>query len=295
MMHAKANGMRRDNRTYLALILPSFVVLFVLTVVPLVYTLYISFTNSRITSPNPSFIGFRNYMEAFGDNKFWHSILVMAGQTICEVALQMFLGLILALLLQRSFRGVKVCRALFILPWGVAPVVAGLMWRMLFNTDMGWVNYYLSEFLGLKINWFGERFAANAAIVITNTWITTPAVGIMLLAALQAITQDYYDATAIDGANYFQQIRYMVLPMIRPTTILTLLIRVMDAVRQFDITYTMTGGGPGNATESLNLYAYNQTFKFWRIGYGSALSVIMLVIILFSLGMFLKLLQKADI
>ena len=147
----------------------------------------------------------------------------------------------------------------------------------------------------MRINWLGDRFAANAAIVITNTWITTPAVGIMLLAALQAIDQDYYDAAAMDGATRLQLIRHMVLPMIRPTVILALLIRLMDAIRQFDITYTMTGGGPGNATESLNLYAYNQTFKYWRIGYGSALSVIMLLIILLSMSFLLHLIHKADL
>lgn len=278
----------------MALILPSFIMLFFLTIVPLVYTLYISFTNYKITSPTPRWIGIANYMEAFNDAGFWHSILVMALQCISEVALQMLFGLIFALLLQKQFRGVKVCRALFILPWAVAPVVAGLMWRMLLNTDHGWINYYLNLLTGVEINWLGDRFFANVSIVMTNTWITTPAVGIMLLAALQAISQDYYDATAIDGANRWQQLRHMVIPMIKPTMILALLIRLMDAIRQFDISYAMTGGGPGNATESLNLYAYTQTFKFWRIGYGSSLSVIMLLIILISMTFLLQWINRTD-
>ena len=286
--------LHRDDRVYLMLMLPSFAMLFILTIVPLVYTLFISFTNNRITSQTATWLGLANYAEALGDEKFWHSVAIMVGQSVSEVTLQMFFGLVFALLLQKEFRGVKLCRALFILPWAVAPVVAGLMWRMLLNTDMGWINYYLGCLLGIRVNWLGDRLAANAAIVITNTWITTPAVGIMLLAALQAIDQDYYDATAIDGAARFQQICHMVLPMIRPTMILALLIRLMDAIRQFDITYTMTGGGPGNATESLNLYVYNQTFKYWRIGYGSALSVIMLLIILVTMSFLLHLIHKAD-
>ena len=286
--------LHRDDRVYLMLMLPSFAMLFILTIVPLVYTLFISFTNNRITSQTATWLGLANYAEALGDEKFWHSVAIMVGQSVSEVTLQMFFGLVFALLLQKEFRGVKLCRALFILPWAVAPVVAGLMWRMLLNTDMGWINYYLGCLLGIRVNWLGDRLAANAAIVITNTWITTPAVGIMLLAALQAIDQDYYDATAIDGAARFQQICHMVLPMIRPTMILALLIRLMDAIRQFDITYTMTGGGPGNATESLNLYVYNQTFNYWRIGYGSALSVIMLLIILVTMSFLLHLIHKAD-
>ena len=168
------------------------------------------------------------------------------------------------------------------------------MWRMLLNTDHGWINYYLNLLTGIEVNWLGDRFFANVSIVMTNTWITTPAVGIMLLAALQAISQDYYDATAIDGANRLQQLRHMVIPMIKPTMILALLIRLMDAIRQFDISYAMTGGGPGNATESLNLYAYTQTFKFWRIGYGSALSMIMLIIILISMTILLQWIHRTD-
>lgn len=295
MMLNRGRKIRRDDRVYFALMLPSFAMLFALTIVPLVYTVSISLTNSRITTPVPAWVGLANYLEALGDEKFWHSVAIMVGQSTSEVALQMFFGFVFAMMLQKDFLGVKVCRALFILPWAVAPVVAGLMWRMLLNTELGWVNYYLGQLLGVRINWLGDRFAANAAIVITNTWITTPAVGIMLLAALQAIDQDYYDAAAMDGATRLQLIRHMVLPMIRPTVILALLIRLMDAIRQFDITYTMTGGGPGNATESLNLYAYNQTFKYWRIGYGSALSVIMLLIILLSMSFLLHLIHKADL
>lgn len=274
------HAIKSDRRAFTALVLPSFIMLFVLTVIPLIFTLVLSTTNYSISSQNNiRFLGLDNYISAFRDGKFWHSVLIMLFQSSSEVFLQMVLGLIMALLLHRKFRGVKACRALFILPWAVAPVVAGLMWRMLLNTELGWINYFVRLFGGSSVNWLGDHLLANISIIIANTWIATPAVGIMILAALQAISPDFYDAAKVDGANVFHQFLHIVLPLIKPTAILALLIRLMDALRQFDVTYVMTGGGPGNATESLNLYAYNQTFKYWRIGYGSSISTIMLFVI----------------
>lgn len=276
----KTNYRKRDKRSLFYLTMPSFITLFVLTVVPLVFSMGISLFDYNITSmQNIKFVGFSNFIRAFQDEYFRSAIKITVIQVVVTVVGQMTLGMLAALLLSREFKGVKLMRALYIIPMMITPIVSGIMWRMMFNADLGIVNYMLGK-LGIPaVNWLGDPHTALFTIIITDIWLSTPFVTMILLAGIQSISNDYYDAAAMDGVNVLQKFFYITLPLTKPMVLLALLFRIMDAIRRYDSIMAMTAGGPGIATQTLNIYAYYQGFNYFNIGYSSALSMILLIII----------------
>lgn len=270
-----------DRITYSLLIWPSFLILFLLTIVPLALLIGISVSDLVISKlDSMSFIGLKNYIDAFRSVKFWKSIGISGIQVGGIVSLQMLFGLLIALLLGREFRLVRASRLLFMIPMMIAHIVVGYTWRMLFNTELGMINYFLSV-IGLPaVNWLSQPVSANIAVIVGSVWVSTPQVAIILLAGIQSISMDYYESARVDGASAIRQFFTITLPLLKPTIFTALLFRVMDAIRSFDTIYAMTAGGPGNATETLNVFAYSQAFKNWRLGYGAAVSMIMLVLII---------------
>ncbi len=277
----------KDRIEQFLLMFPSFFLLFLLTIVPLIFSVGISlFDYSLLAADTATFVGLGNFIRAFSDGAFWHSVWISLVQVGGTVVGQMICGMAIALLLSREFKGVKIARGLYIIPMMITPIVSGIMWRMLFNTDLGMINYFLS-LVGIdKVNWLGDSSTALLTIIVTDIWMSTPFVAVILLAGIQAISKDYYEASTIDGASRTKQFINITLPLVKPMMLLALLFRVMDAIRRFDSIMAMTAGGPGNSTETLNLFAYFQGFTFWHIGYSSALSFIMLVII-FGLSIFM--------
>ena len=292
MSKAAAGGKKKsrlgsNDISFKFLVLPSFILLFVLTIVPLIYSIVISLFDYSFRMPDKiRFIGFGNFIRAFEDSSFIHSLGVTAIQVVATVALQMVCGMLFALLLSRDFRGAKLIRAIYIIPMMITPVVVGLMWRMLFNTDMGMINYLLSLVNIPAVNWLGEGNMALLTVILADVWLSTPFVATILLAGIQGISRDYYEAATVDGANAVQSFFSITLPLVKPMILIALLFRVMDAIKRFDSIYVMTAGGPGNSTETLNLYAYQQAFNNWYIGYSAALSFLMLIVI-FALSAFI--------
>ncbi|WP_394927232.1 carbohydrate ABC transporter permease [uncultured Robinsoniella sp.] len=288
------NYKRKDKRTLFFLTMPSFVILFILTVVPLVFSLGISMFDYNITNAkNIKFVGLANFIRAVRDNYFTSAILVTVIQVAATVAGQMVLGMLIALLLSREFKGAKIMRSLYIIPMMITPVVSGIMWRMMFNADLGIVNYMLGKLGVPSINWLGSPGTALATIIITDIWLSTPFVTMILLAGIQAISNDYYDAAAMDGVNTLQKFCYITLPLTKPMVLLALLFRIMDAIRRYDSIMAMTAGGPGISTQTLNIYAYYQGFSYFNIGYSSALSMILLISIFVISIILLKKIRKA--
>lgn len=292
-MSKAAAGVKKKSKlggndiSFKFLILPSFILLFVLTIVPLIYSIVISlFDYSFMTPDKIRFVGFGNFIRAFEDSSFIHSLGVTAIQVVATVVLQMVCGMLFALLLSRDFRGAKLIRAIYIIPMMITPVVVGLMWRMLFNTDMGMINYLLNLVNIPAVNWLGEGNMALLTVILADVWLSTPFVATILLAGIQGISRDYYEAATVDGANAVQSFFSITLPLVKPMILIALLFRVMDAIKRFDSIYVMTAGGPGNSTETLNLYAYQQAFNNWYIGYSAALSFLMLIVI-FALSAFI--------
>ena len=286
---------RKDDYSFYALVAPAFVLLFALTVVPILFSLIISFFNFKFTQMNNiRFAGFDNFIRAFQDRNFRESVRTTIIQVVTTVSGQMILGMAAALLLSREGRLIRILRSLYIIPMMITPIVTGLMFRMMFNADMGIFNYLLSLIGISPVNWLGDGRNALITVIVTDIWLSTPFVTIILMAGVQSVSQDYYDAAIIDGVNGIQQFFYITVPLIKPMILLALLFRIMDAIRRYDSIMAMTAGGPGTATQTLNIYSYYQGFSYYSIGYSSALSLIMLIII-FSISLvLLKRIQSSD-
>ena len=201
--------------------------------------------------------------------------------------------------MEKPIRGASIFRTIFILPLMVSPVVVGLIWRYLFDSRIGWINYYLVK-VGFEPQvWLGDANLAFFAIVFTDIWQWTPFIFIIVIAGLQALPSEVLEASKIDGANWWQHIIFVKLPMIRSILMIALLMRLIDVFRALEVMYILTGGGPGRSTELLSLHIYNRAFDTQQLGYASAISVLLILIVtILSLGI-LKIgnpmKEKADI
>lgn len=274
------------------MIVPMLVIYLLFCVYPLIDSFYLSFNKWTMTSTQlPRFVWLRNYRSVFQDKRFWNSLRVTLVYTLGVVSAQMILGMLLALLMSRSsdtkFR--RVCRSIILIPIMLTPVVVGLMWKFMFNPDLGIVNHLLSLFKIYGPVWLGDVKYALPAIMIVNIWQQTPFVFLILFAGMNSIDIEIYEAAANDGANGFQVFRYITLPLIVPFIVITCIFRFIDSIRVFDSIYIMTRGGPAITTETLSIYVYKVGLNFFDIGYASALSYIVLLIILLISTVFLRL------
>ncbi|MGI9334781.1 MAG: carbohydrate ABC transporter permease [Gammaproteobacteria bacterium] len=263
----------------LLLVAPAFLVLFLLTVYPFGYMLWISLHQWPIlpTLPRP-FVGLATYAYIFRDPEFWNSMAVTAVYMAGSVSIQLVLGFFLAVLLHTPHPAVRLFRLPFMIPVFVAPVVVGLIWKFMYGYDLGIINYLLRSVGFQGVNWLGSQGTAMVSVIIVDVWQWTPFTMLIVSAGLASLAPEPHEAAAIDGASRWQVFRFVTFPMIAPIFTVALLFRVLDAFKQFDIVYILTRGGPGNAT---NLLAYN----IWRkgffenqLGYAAALSVIMIAI-----------------
>ncbi len=271
---------RRGSLGEFVYLAPAIVLLVAITVFPLIYLLYNSLTawDLRRAYLGRSFIGFTNYTSMLSDALFRDSVRVTILATIGLVTVELALGLLLALLFHRNFPGKRVARSLFLLPLITTPIIVGLMWRMLFNAEFGMVDYFI-RLVGLPTpNWLADPGLALPSIILAETWQITPFVTLMFVAGLQAIPAEPYEAAKVDGASAWQRFLYITIPLLRPVLFLALIFRATDAVRMFDLIYVMTGGGPANATQTLNMYVFKVGFTFLNMGYGSALATILMLV-----------------
>lgn len=254
---------------------------------PVIQSLYLSVLDWKIGTPlsKAEHVGFDNYTRMFKDPDVWESLWVTLRFGFWTISIEMFLGISLALLLERPIRGASIFRTIFILPLMVSPVVVGLVWRYLFDARVGWINYYLNSWFGIEPQvWLGDAELAFFAIVVTDIWQWTPFIFIIVIAGLQALPSEVLEASKIDGANWWQQIFLVKLPMISSILVIALLMRLIDVFRALEVMYIMTGGGPGRATELLSLHIYNRGFDAQLLGYAAAISVLLIVIV-FSISL----------
>lgn len=237
---------------------------------PLLYVIYLSFHRRLLIFDISKFVGLENYRFLLQDDRFWNALQNTAYFTAVSVSAQLLLGLGIALLLNRSFRGKDWVRALILVPWVIPTVVSARMWEWIYNPEFGILNFLL----GGKINWLGTPGLALHAAIFADVWKTTPFVVILLLAGLQIIPRDLYQAARVDGAGSWAAFRRITLPLLMPVLLVALVFRMLDAWRVFDVIYVLTGGGPANTTETLSLYAYKMLFQTLQFGYGSALAVV---------------------
>ena len=270
-----------------ALVLPAVGTILLIALFPLAWTVWESLHLHDLRMPwlGRPFIGLDNYLEALGDQRFREALLHTLVFTVASVTLELTLGCVLALAMNRTFRGRGLVRAAILVPWAIPTVVAALIWRFMFDGDSGIVNTALAS-LGVDPPvWFVDRLAAWVPVVLGDVWKETPFVALLLLAGLQGIDASLYEAARIDGASAWRQFRHITLPLLKPALLVALIFRTRDAFRVFDLVYVMTGGGPGTATEPIALYTFTSLLQNLRFGYGSALSVLVfLVAFLLALG-----------
>ena len=216
------------------------------------------------------FIGLDHYRDMLADGRFWNALGNTVYFTAVSVALELVLGLAIALLLVRVRRHRALLYAVVLVPWAVPTVVSARMWEWLYNTDLGLINHLLDA----PHNWLGDPVLAMHAAIVMDAWKSTPFLVILLLAGPQAIPRDLYHAAAVDGAGPWTVLRHVILPQLLPLILVVLIFRTIDAFRVFDAIYVLTGGGPANTTETLPIYAYKVLFQTLDLGFGSALSVV---------------------
>ncbi len=261
---------------------PAAAVMIIALLYPIGYMIYASFLdwNPSQRIGEAEFIGLRNYINLWNSDSFWESFWVTIRFAALVVSLEMFLGVGLALLLDRQLRGMAVLRTIFILPMMIAPIVVGLMWRYMYHPQVGVFNRWLNDLGFDTIPFLGDSSWAFASIVIADIWQWTPFIFILALAALQSLPSSALEAARVDGATGWQQILYIKLPLMMPVLIVTCLLRLIDAFKVLEVILVMTNGGPGLSTEILALRISRTASEFRQLGEAAAMSNYLLILLM---------------
>ncbi len=273
--------MRHESRDAWIMMAPAIMMLLIIAVYPVLRTFWLSLHEMVLTDPGSGypFIGLENYMEILKDERALDSILFTLKFTVATVVLELIIGFAAALVMNKAFKGRGIVRAAILIPWAIPTSVSAMMWKFIYNDQYGLFNDVLYR-LGIIDSyqaWLSTADGSFMALVITDVWKTAPYMALLILAGLQIIPEELYEAAKIDGANVFQRFRYVTIPNVKGTVLVALLFRTLDAFRVYDLVSVMTGGA--NQTESVSLYAYNNLMKFLDFGYGSALAVLVFVIV----------------
>jgi multiple sugar transport system permease protein len=270
-----------ERRLGAAMLAPSLAVIALVAAYPIGYAIWLSLNEYSVVTPGLSrFVGLDNYSEALGSSEFWEAMRVTLMFTIASVGLELVIGLAMALVMHEAFRGRGLLRAVVLVPWAILTVVTAVTWRTMFEPTVGFVNSMLGA-LGLpgeNVVWLGEEGWALAVMILADVWKTAPFMALLLLAGLQGIPKDLYDAAKCDGAGSWQCFRRVTLPLLRPAIAVALIFRTLDALRIFDLPYVLTQGS--NGTETLSLIAQQELTVNRLIGLGSALSVLTFITVM---------------
>jgi len=279
-------------------ILPALLVVAVLVVYPTIDIVRLSFvrTSGPMSNLTARFVGFGNYVDVVTGRFFATVLRNTVVWTIGSVALQYLLGLLAALILNQPFRGRTVVRTVMMLPWAVPGIVAALTWRWMYDADFGLVNAVLrqSGLAGLQTTWLSQQSTALPAIIVANVWMIYPFAALMLLAGLQSIPPELGDAASIDGAGTWQRFWHVTHPLLRPISIVVVLLMTIWALNGFVLIYAMTGGGPGFQTEILGLTIYRLGFKEFRFDMAAACAVILLIFMVAFAAAYIRFVERED-
>jgi multiple sugar transport system permease protein len=277
-------------------ILPTIILLILMNIFPLIYSLFISFTEySVISDVPPVWVGLQNYQRILSDETFWHSFAVTGRFALLSVALQTIVGFGLALLLRSKFTGSGLITTLILVPMMLSPIVVATFWKLIFNPSYGILNPLLGfTNINTSPEWLGQPELALWAIVIVDVWMWSPFVMLLCLAGLSAIPDYLYEAASIDRANWWFQFRRITLPQVMPLLLIAVLFRTIEAFKQFDLVMGLTGGGPGDVTETVSVQLYQLAFQGqFNTGMSSALAYIVLVVIIAISNLYIRALNRA--
>lgn len=295
----RKNGLRRHLRCFaikreIKMLLPCLIVLGSISIYPLLYMINMSFYNSpKLPGYPPEFICLDNWVRMLWDKAVWVSWRVTLVYFVFALGLQLILGIGISLLLDQFKRGRGLLTTLIIMPMFMAPVLVGLLWRFLFHDSYGIYTYFLHQLGFLRdVSILGNVATALPAIILLETWEWTPLIAIIMIAGLQSLPDDVYEAAAMDGANYWQQLIFNTIPMLKQIIIVALLIRTMDILRFYDTIMINTGGGPADATNILAIRIFEHGFRQYNFGYASALALTLLTVSIILGRCFIKFLTE---
>jgi multiple sugar transport system permease protein len=261
---------------------PALLYLAVFSLFPFLYSLWASFHDWDKRALTFSFVGLGNYQELLADDQFWAALWTTTLMVAGAVTLQLVLGTALAIFFNRPMRGAWLVRGMIIFPMLLTPVVVGLMWRALLNPEWGIVDWLLGLGGLPQPNWLGDVGLAVWTLVLIDSWQWTPFVFVIVFARLQALPQDIFECTAVDGASRRARLRYVTLPLLVPAIALAGVFRAIDAFRSFDLVFGLTYGGPGRSTATLSFLVFQNGFQYQRYGYASAMGYVMVIILVIA-------------
>jgi len=287
----KRSKPKRLVPNYWPFVIPALIVIAAVIVFPWVFTLWMS-VNKWTLGQSQSFIGLDNYVRLATDLRFWESLWHTVLYTVLSVVAPLIFGTLAALIFDTNFPLRGFLRGVFVMPMMATPVAVALVWTMMFHPQLGVLNYLLS-LVGIgPQEWIYNQVSVIPSLVLVEVWQWTPLVMLIVLGGLASVPREPYESAEIDGANAWQKFRYLTLPMISPFLMIAVIIRGIDAIKSFDIIYAMTQGGPGTASETINIYLYNTAFAYYDIGYGSAMAVVFFIVIVALSFMLLMMRQR---
>jgi multiple sugar transport system permease protein len=282
------SGQRASRRRGLLLVAPALTVLVLLTGYPALYVLWLSLQHRIPVFGVAEFTGLGHYWFLIQDARFWSAARTTGLFTIVSVLLELALGVLVALALQARPRGRRLGFSLLLLAWAMPAVVTAKLFEWLYHPAAGLLNVLA----GRALNWLGDPVLALPAVILADVWRTMPFVAILAYARLLTIPVELYEAAQVDGAGRLGTLRHITLPLLRQIVVIAVLFRTLDALRAFDIMFVLTGGGPANTTETLTVYAYRSLFQMLQLGFGSAIGVIVFVMVMTVAWAYLRLLRR---
>jgi multiple sugar transport system permease protein len=281
---------RAERRAALCFVAPALITLAALTAGPALWVFWLSLRQRMPVFGIDHFAGLAHYGFLATDARFWSAARVTVIFTILSVALELLLGVAVALALCGQRVGRRTALALLLLPWALPGVVTARLFEWLYHPAAGLVNIVL----GARLNWLGDPLLALPALVLADVWRTMPFVALFCYARLLTIPSSVYEAAAVDGAARIATLRWITLPLLAPVLLVTLLFRTLDALRAFDLMFVLTGGGPAGMTETLTVYAYRSLFQTLRIGFGSAIGVVVFALVMLVAAAYLRVLRRQE-
>jgi multiple sugar transport system permease protein len=276
--------------------LPAIIFVALLMIFPVLYTLFLSFTNWNLTSGMPlSFNGINSYQRVLTEPRFLHAVGRTFAFTFFAVVIEAFLGVAIALILNRAFVGKSIAKLLLLLPLVATPIAVGIVFNLFYDPTIGLANFVLKSFGLPQGLWVSSAGSVIPSLILVDVWQWTPMITLIVLAGLAGLSEEPVEAARVDGASEWQILRYVTIPMVMPVILTAVILRLIDALKTFDIIFAMTGGGPGYASETLNIMGFKYSFEYFRMGQSSVILVaLFLIVFLCSLGI-MKLRASSEI
>ncbi len=286
---------RRRYLLFILLVAPAFLLRLSTAASPILQTIYLSLTNLNTLKRTNEFVGLQNYADMQNDYGVQGAFFFTLIYVVASAVLQLMVGMLIALLLNSSFRGRAFARTINLIPWAIPTIVAGYIFRWLLDDQFGLIPNWVSLISGAHMVTFISPLGARLAVILVNVWKDAPFIAVVFLAGLQGVPQDIYDAATVDGANAWQRFWRITMPLVMPLVITMGLFRIVWSLASFDLVYGLTQGGPGVATSVLALQVFQQGILFFKFGFASALSVVLLILVAIVGLVALRLFRQADV